>query len=261
MRRLGLAAAWAYTWLWFAPLFAVLTAAMGTASWLLSFATRRGADACGVIWGRVALALAGVRVRVHGRERVERGRQYVVMSNHRSHFDALVLYGHLGLPFLWVMKLELRKVPFLGPACARLGHIFIDRRDREQAVAALRAGLTRSAGNSVLFFPEGTRSSTGDLLPFKKGGFVLAADAALPILPVSVRGSERVLPSRGLIVRPFRAIDVTFHAPVPAPAEAEAREAWMATVRERIASGLTAEPRPAALPVPAAPVSAATPGG
>ncbi|NMC70850.1 MAG: hypothetical protein GYA57_12420, partial [Myxococcales bacterium] len=68
---------------------------------------------------------------------------------------------------------------------------------------------------------------------------------------------------RGLIVRPFRAIDVTFHAPVPvpAPAEAEAREAWMATVRERIASGLTAEPRPAALPVPAAPVSAATPGG
>jgi 1-acyl-sn-glycerol-3-phosphate acyltransferase len=200
------------------------------------------------------LALAFVRVRVHGREQVEAGRPYVVMSNHRSHFDALLLYGHLGVRFLWVMKRELRRVPFLGPACARLGHIFIDRKDHAQAVQALRDGVARAAGCSVLFFPEGTRSSTSELLPFKKGGFVLAADAGLPILPVTVRGSERVLPSRALIVRPFKVVDLTFHAPVPAPADAAAREALMATVRERIASGLSAGAVPAPLPVPVAPL-------
>lgn len=207
------------------------------------------------------MALAFVRVRVHGREHAERGRQYVVMSNHRSHFDALLLYGHLGLRFLWVMKRELRRVPFLGPACARLGHIFIDRRDHGQAVGALRDGLRRAAGCSVLFFPEGTRSSTREMLPFKKGGFVLASGAGLPILPVTVRGSERVLPNRTLTVRPFKVVELTFHAPVPAPADVEAREALMATVRERIGSALEVRTRPSSIPAPVGPVPSAEAGG
>jgi 1-acyl-sn-glycerol-3-phosphate acyltransferase len=138
------------------------------------------------------------------------------------------------------MKKELRKAPFLGPACARVGHIFIDRRDREQAVRALRDGLARADGASVLFFPEGTRSSTSEMLPFKKGGFVLAADAGLSILPVSLAGTERVLPNRSLRVRPFRRVDIRFHAPVapPAAGDAAARDAWIADVRRVIESGL-----------------------
>lgn len=239
MRRVGLALAWLYTWVIFIPIFAVLTMLCGTFAWVLGFVSVRAGSVMGVVWGRAVLALALVRVRVHGRrEHVDRTRQYVLMSNHRSHFDALLLYGYLGLRFLWVMKKELRKAPFLGPACARIGHIFIDRKDHAQAVQALRDGLARAEGASVLFFPEGTRSPTRELLPFKKGGFVLAADAGLPILPLTVRGSERILPSRTLLVRPFKTVDITFHAPVPAPADAAARDALMETVRARIASAL-----------------------
>jgi 1-acyl-sn-glycerol-3-phosphate acyltransferase len=241
MRRVGLVFAWLYTWVIFIPILAVLTMFCGTFAWLLGFVSVRAGSYFGVVWGRLVVATALTRVRVHGREQVERGRQYVIMSNHRSHFDALLLYGYLGLNFLWVMKKELRKVPFLGPACARIGHIFINRKDHAQAVQALRDGLARASGSSVLFFPEGTRSSTREMLPFKKGGFVLAADAGLPILPLSVRGSERVLPNRSLLVRPFRTVDITFHAPVPAPADAAARDALMTTVRARIASALDGE--------------------
>ena len=261
MRSALVVAAWIYTWLFFIPVLVVLTIVCGTMAWLLGLVSRRAATAWGVVWGRAVLAAAFVRVKVRGREHVSRERQYVVMSNHRSHFDALLLYGYLGIPFLWVMKKELRKVPFLGPACAKVGHIFIDRRDREQAVRALREGLERSAGSSVLFFPEGTRSSTRELLPFKKGGFVMAADAGLPILPLTLRGSERVLPNRSLVVRPFKAVELTFHAPVPAPAGAEAREALMETVRARIASALDAAPE---VPAPApcgVPDAAATSSG
>ena len=248
MRTIGLVLARIYTWFIFLPVFALLTMICGVMAWSLSFVSLRAGDFWGVIWGRLVLALAFVRVKVRGREHVEPGRQYVVMSNHRSHFDALLLYGYLGIRFLWVMKKELRHALFLGPACARIGHIFIDRRDHAQAVQALRDGLARSAGSSVLFFPEGTRSSTRELLPFKKGGFVLAADAGLPILPVTVRGSERVLPSRSLLVRPFKVVELTFHAPVPAPAGADAREALMETVRARIASAL--DPAPVGQPAP-----------
>lgn len=261
MRAVGLGLAWLYTWLVFVPLFAVLTVLCGTLAWTLGFVSQRAGDVWGVVWGRAALALAFVRVRRRGWEHVESGRQYVVMSNHRSHFDALLLYGHLGLRFLWVMKRELRRVPFLGPACARLGHIFVDRKDHVQAVQALRDGLRRAAGCSVLFFPEGTRSSTRELLPFKKGGFVLASGAGLPILPVTVRGSERVLPDRRLIVRPFKVVDLTFHAPVPAPADLAGREALMATVRERIASALNEASLPAAERAPGGVVPSAEPGG
>ncbi len=229
-----------YTWLFFIPLFALATAVAGATSWLLSFVSLRAADVCGVAWGRVMLAAALVRVRVHGRENVVPGRQYVVMCNHRSNFDVLILYARLGMRFLWVMKMELRKAPFLGPACARLGHIFIDRKDRSQAVQALREGLDRASGSSLLFFPEGTRSSTTEMLPFKKGGFVLAADAGLPILPMSLKGSERVLAARSLMVRPLGRVEITFHPAVETSAfrDAASREPLIEAVRARIASGL-----------------------
>jgi len=240
VRRVGRVMAWLYTWFFFMPIFAAATFVFGIGAILLSLVSRRVGSLCGVAWGRVVLATAGLRVRVVGRERFDRRRQYVVMANHRSHFDAPLLYGWLGFRFLWVMKKELRRAPVLGPACARVGHIFIDRRDHAQAVAALREGLARSAGASVLFFPEGTRSPDRNLLPFKKGGFALAAEAGLPILPVTVTGTERALSARRMIVFPFRRVVIRFHAPIfpPASSAPEARDAFLEAVRARIASGL-----------------------
>lgn len=242
-----------FSWVWYLPFLGVWTALLGLLTLLFLPFSRRAAEAVPVVWGRGLLWAGFTRVRVVGREFVQPGTQYVVMSNHRSHIDSTLVYGYLGLPLRWVMKLELRRVPILGVACARLGHIYIDRKDRAQAVQALRSGLAASRGASVVFFPEGTRTAGPELLPFKKGGFVLAADAGLPILPVSITGTERVLPPRTLRLHPFRRVTLAFHAPVPAPASPEAREALMETVRERIASGLegasgAAERNPASQP-------------
>lgn len=153
-------------------------------------------------------------VRVTGREHVDPSQSYVVISNHQSHFDILVLYGWLGIDFRWVMKQELRSIPGLGAACEKLGHIFIDRSDHQAAVESINAAREQiTEGTSVLFFPEGTRSDDGLLRRFKKGGFRLAIDAELPILPVTVSGTCDVLPARLYDLRPGRAT-LVFHKPV-----------------------------------------------
>jgi 1-acyl-sn-glycerol-3-phosphate acyltransferase len=247
-----------YTWVVFIPFFALWTALFGVLTMLVLPFWRRGGEAVPVLWGRGLLWIAFVRVRVAGRERFDPRRQYVIMANHRSHLDAPTVYGWIGLRFLWVMKKELRRAPILGPACARVGHIFIDRQDRAQAIAALERGLARAAGASVVFFPEGTRSPGPDLLPFKKGGFALAAGARLPVLPVTIDGTQRVLSARTLLVHPFKTVRVTFHEAVEPPVVdgPEAREALMEEVRRRIVSALPA-PVPAAAPAPVPEPSAA----
>jgi 1-acyl-sn-glycerol-3-phosphate acyltransferase len=106
----------------------------------------------------------------------------------------------------WVMKKELRKVPVIGIACAALGHIFLDRTNKASAINSLQAAKgSLRPGSSVLFFPEGTRSKNGELLPFKKGAFMLARDIDIPVLPVTVRGTEKILPPGSLKLRPGRA--------------------------------------------------------
>jgi len=153
-------------------------------------------------------------VRVTGREHLDPSQSYVVISNHQSHFDILVLYGWLGIDFRWVMKQELRSILGLGAACEKLGHIFIDRSDHQAAVESINAAREQiTEGTSVLFFPEGTRSDDGFLRRFKKGGFRFAIDTGLPILPVTVSGTCEVLPARRYDLRPGRAM-LVFHKPV-----------------------------------------------
>ena len=166
-------------------------------------------------WARIVAWVTPMLVRVEGREHVDPDRSYVVVSNHQSHFDILVLYGWLGVDLRWVMKQELRSIVGLGAACAALGHIYIDRSDHQAAIRSINAARERiSAGTSVIFFPEGTRSDDGRLRRFKKGAFRFAIDAGLPILPVTVDGTCEVLPARRYDLRPGRA-RLVIHEPIP----------------------------------------------
>lgn len=166
------------------------------------------------VWVGAALAIFGVRVESRGEEQLLGGQDYVLLVNHRSHFDPLAIVAALGpRETRWVAKRELLKVPLFGYGLRVTGQILVDRSDHAQAVAALRERLG-SRGASVVFFAEGARSESGELHPFKKGGAAFAIDAELPIVPVAVAGSERVLPKHSLIVVPG-VIRVAFGPPIP----------------------------------------------
>ncbi len=229
-----------WVWLFFMPVFGVWTAFMSLAAMAWSFVNKRIAVLTGNAWGRGVCWINPTRVRVVGKENLVPGVSYVMVSNHQSHFDVPILMGHIWREFQWVMKKELRKVPIFGPACERIGHIYIDRKDREKAVAALNAARPRLVGGvSVLFFPEGTRSADGRMREFKKGAFVMALDLDLPILPISVSGTNAILPGRSFRLLPGKAL-VTIHPAVDPKAYGhEGRDRLMADVRNIIASGLT----------------------
>jgi 1-acyl-sn-glycerol-3-phosphate acyltransferase len=113
------------------------------------------------------------------------------------------VYGWLGLDFKWVMKKEVRKIPGVGFGSAALGHIFIDRSNTKNAMASIHAARKKIRGGiSVLFFPEGTRSKTDTMLPFKKGAFRFALDLGLPVLPMAIEGTEKILPNGTLDLVP-----------------------------------------------------------
>ncbi|MCP4668782.1 MAG: 1-acyl-sn-glycerol-3-phosphate acyltransferase, partial [Deltaproteobacteria bacterium] len=149
-------------------------------------------------------------------------------------------YGHWGRQFRWVLKEELRKIPGLGWYCAAGGHIFIDRRSREKAMAGLMAAKPLlDGGISVIIFPEGTRSPDGRIGDFKKGGFIMALDMGLPILPVSISGSHHVLPNKTFKFLPGK-IRIHIHEPMDSTAYGpERRDQLVADVRAAIAADLT----------------------
>lgn len=160
------------------------------------------------------LKLAGIRLVVTGRENAVPGQSYVILSNHASYFDPPALVLALGLQYRWVIKKELRKVPLFGLALETSRNLFIDRSKGSDALASIKRGVAQLPhGTSVLLFPEGTRSWNGKLQPFKKGGFVIATDGELPILPVTIRGSHDCLP-KGSAVFTSGTIEIMIHPPV-----------------------------------------------
>lgn len=230
-----------YLVLVFAPVLGLSTMVFGVLSVVLTFVLppRTVGRLCGRSWARINAFMTPMRVAVEGRENLDPGRSYVIVSNHQSHYDVFVLYGWLDTDFRWVMKAELRRVPFLGAACARLGHVYIDRSDRQAALASLQAARDRiTGGTSILFFPEGTRSRDGSLREFKKGAFRMALDLGLPILPLTVSGTRHILPPDTLDLRPGSA-RLVIHPPVPVDGLGpEDAEALAARVRRVIASEL-----------------------
>lgn len=148
-------------------------------------------------WAWLNLVFFGITVRSHRAAPLDREQSYVFMSNHRSHLDVLAVMQALEeFELRWVAKKELTNVPLFGWALRHAGHIIVDRSNTTQAVASLRAAKAQIArGVSVIIFPEGTRAGGGDPLgPFKKGGFMLASEMETPIVPITVHGTQSLLP-------------------------------------------------------------------
>lgn len=221
---------------------ALFTAASATLYVLLCLVDREGEPARAVerFWVRGILWLGGVDLRVHEAHHLRPATPYVIMANHRSWFDIPALHRALGRrDTRWVGKKELLPIPFFGWAFAVSRHIAIDRQHRERGVRAIRRAARVSGGSvSIVIFPEGTRSPTRALLPFKKGGFHLALDTGLDILPVAIAGTERILGKGAWTVRPGPA-DVIFCEPVQAAGRGKGElPGLMQAVRERIEGAL-----------------------
>ncbi|PYQ35175.1 MAG: hypothetical protein DMF55_07925 [Acidobacteria bacterium] len=173
-------------------IFAALVPPRG--DWFLRFA--RG-------WARSVLAVAGVPVRVLHGDRLEREKSCIVVANHESFCDILVLLANLPMQVRFLAKRSIFRVPVLGWSIAAAGFVPVDREDRSRGAATVEAALERlEGGRSLVIFPEETRTSTGELLPFKRGAAHLALRTGLPILPVALAGTYRVLKRGTLEITP-----------------------------------------------------------
>ena len=175
--------------------FATLVA--GTIVIVLSFFVRSGDPLHNIarLWARSILVASRIKVTVKGMSNIDPASPYIYMPNHQSNFDIPVLLGHLKVQFRWLAKMELFKIPIFGRAMRKAGYISIDRNNRESAFKSLAVAANQIRnGVSVLIFPEGTRSRDGKIRPFKKGGFVMAIDAGVPIVPVVITGTRAIMP-------------------------------------------------------------------
>lgn len=153
------------------------------------------------LWARIFLISSGVKVIVKTKSPELKG-PFVIMSNHQSALDIFVLLASLPFPFRFVAKRELFLIPFLGWAMRCVGHIRIDRENLRESMKALEEAAERvKSGLSILIFPEGTRSETGRLLPFKRGAFHILRLVSCPVLPVGIYGTNSIMPRGTYIPR------------------------------------------------------------
>jgi len=181
------------------------TAVLGTAAAVVGLVSQRGAARIAHLWGRLCLRLAGVPVKVEGLDHIEAGDRYVIMANHESSLDIVVLLTALpaSVELRFLAKKSLFAIPFLGWAMKSAGFIPVDRENRSTAAATLNQTLEEVVhGGSPLVFPEETWTTDGRLLPFARGGFLVSLKSGLPILPVGLEGPRLVLPPNEGVVRP-----------------------------------------------------------
>lgn len=185
-----------YQWLIALPIYILIT--IFTAITTMLFAHWRNSEWLHKIqqfWSQSFFYLLFIKVEIQGTENIRKGQSYVFVSNHQSMSDVLLIYGWLPVIFKWIMKQELRKVPFVGSACAAAGHIFIERGRTGSALTSIKkAEATLHDGVCVVIFPEGTRSKDGQVGRFKRGAFGIAQDLNLPIIPITLNGCYELMP-------------------------------------------------------------------
>ena len=187
-----------------------------------------------------AFRLAGIRITTENRERLGDARNMVIVSNHASHLDAPALYLALRVPFVALTKREVFDIPLFSAVIRRAGFIPIQRGDRTEAAGAVaRMVAALREGACVLVFPEGTRSPTGRLGPFKKGGFVAAVEAGSRVVPVAVHGTRSLMPRHGYALRPGH-VRVSILDPMDAGRYGDSdRDLVIAQARSQIDQALT----------------------
>ncbi|KXB79067.1 Acyltransferase [Prevotella sp. DNF00663] len=196
----------------------------------------------GRYWSWLIPKILLLPVRVEGRENLERGQSYIFVSNHQGAFDIFLIYGYLHRNFKWMMKRQLRKLPFVGMACAAAHHIFVDKRGPAKVKETYeKARETLKGGMSMVVFPEGARTFTGHMGSFKRGAFMLADELQLPVVPLTINGSFDVMPRtrdmKWVLWHPLR---LTIHRPImPKGRGVEQERAMMDEAYRAVIGGLT----------------------
>lgn len=206
---------WWRTVFFLIPAIGVYTVVLGSVSILSSIIDASGdfGHRCARAWAWLILRTTGVRVTVRGFDRLDLNRSYVFASNHQSIYDIPIAFSVLPLQLRIVAKDSLGRFPFLGWHLRRTGHLLVDRRNPGAGIVKKMARLVRDA-RSLIVFPEGTRSVDGTVGRFKGGMFLVAIDAGLPVVPVSIEGSRHVMLKGRLMTCPGH-VTVTIHDPIP----------------------------------------------
>lgn len=148
------------------------------------------------VWAPLVLFVAGVKLDVEGKENIPKNENFIFVANHASQMDIPIIFTVIPRPVYFLAKQELRKIPVFGLAMSVLGVIFVDRKNREKAKKSIqKAGEIIRSGRDVITFPEGTRTKTGEIGLFKKGSFAISKDAKVDLIPITIIGSRKIIPS------------------------------------------------------------------
>jgi 1-acyl-sn-glycerol-3-phosphate acyltransferase len=201
----------------------------------LLFGWKRHLYVLGHLGVRLGLALCGIRYKVISADPLPLTRAAVYCANHQSNVDPPILFDALHPMMHILYKAEINAIPVLARAFRMGGFIPVDRRHKEAALRSIEVGAASiRAGNSFLIFPEGTRSKTAELLPFKKGGFRMAVAAQAPIVPIAVQGGRDAMRRGSWLIRPVT-VEIRVGTPIEtAGLRVEDRDRLIATVRSEI---------------------------
>ncbi|HEY2432788.1 MAG TPA: lysophospholipid acyltransferase family protein [Vicinamibacterales bacterium] len=229
---------WWRTIFFLIPTISLYTIVLGTISILSTLVDRSGdvGHRCARVWSWLILKTTGVSVRVEGLERLDRSRSYVFAANHQSIYDIPIVFASLPFQLRIIAKETLGRIPFMGWHLRRTGHVLVDR-SKPGASSVKKMARLVGAGHSLIVFPEGTRSLDGQVAPFKGGSFVIALDAGLPVVPLSIVGSRQVMVKGELVVRPG-AVSLVVHDPIEtADVARDAARALAGRVHDVVAAG------------------------
>jgi 1-acyl-sn-glycerol-3-phosphate acyltransferase len=210
---------WWRTVFYLIPTISAYTIVLGAASLVSSVFDRSGqfAHRCARAWSWLILKTTGVQVAVKGLDRLTLGRTYIFVANHQSHYDTPVIFSSLPFQLRIIAKESLARFPVLGWHLKRGGHLFVDRRHPDRSGILKRWGALVSEGLSLIIYAEGTRSANGHVARFKAGSFLLAIRAGLPIVPLAVIGTRRIMPKGRLRTEPAQ-VTLVVHDPIQPPA-------------------------------------------